>query len=83
MPMLKTKITVCAILFLAIIAIGAVLHIGVQRDRFHYFMKLPIPDGSFRIYKSDTGERINHLYTPYLPREYVKIVDIEQPSHQD
>lgn len=73
--MLKKKIAVCVVLFLLLIAAGAFLQVRTEQIRFHYHMRLPVPDGSYRIYNSFEKNGRGLIHSPYLPREYVRIVD--------
>lgn len=72
--MLKLKITICSLLAAALIVTGAVIHHGLKQERFHYDMRPPIPDGSYRIYNDFEPESDGVSYSPYQPREYVRII---------
>ncbi|REK72012.1 hypothetical protein DX130_20175 [Paenibacillus paeoniae] len=72
--MLKTKITICALLSLTLIGISAFTHQHVQEERSHHFMHPPIPEGSYQMYDQFEPGQGRAAYTPYSPREYVRIV---------
>ena len=73
--MLKTKAAVCAILCLSLIASGALLHHKLKAKRFPYDMRLPLPEGAYRIYNDFDSRQSGFTYIPYQPREYVRIID--------
>ncbi|MDQ6421904.1 hypothetical protein RB620_20970 [Paenibacillus sp. LHD-117] len=75
---LRSKWLICALLFSFMLASGSWLNRMIQENRSHYVMKSPVPGGSYRNYSSLDSVESGQLRTPYLPREYVKIVNRER-----
>jgi len=73
-PMLRLKITVCSLLALSLIAAGALFQNRLHKERFHFYMQPPIPDGSYIIYNDFEPGTEGVSYSPYRPREYVRII---------
>lgn len=67
--MIKSKAVVCAILFLFIMACGALLHSRMEQDRQRAYIRPPDAYGDYRIQENE--RHYNH--SRYLPREYVRI----------
>ncbi|RJE83293.1 hypothetical protein D3P07_25345 [Paenibacillus sp. 1011MAR3C5] len=78
--MLKTKITLCAILSLSLIGLSAIAHHHIRKDHDSYSMHPPVQEGSYRIYDDYNSSRDGTIYTPYQPREYVRIVKRSVPQ---
>ncbi|MBH5319340.1 hypothetical protein I6N90_16190 [Paenibacillus sp. GSMTC-2017] len=80
--MLRTKIAISIFIFLFIVGLGLMLHTEMQQKRLTYFMWPPVTDSSFRMKKTESYHmnRSIEQYSPFLPREYVKIIhkNIEQ-----
>lgn len=72
------KMAACALLFVLIIAAGFWLNAEIRKERYHYSMRPPVSNGTYRIYSPDSPDGSDRLYMPYFPREYVRIVDTER-----
>ncbi|GKU77171.1 hypothetical protein [Paenibacillus sp. L3-i20] len=87
--MLRKKIAVCTFVFLIIMSSAFLLHNEVKQDRLYYFMRPPANNDTFRIYNDNLNDhfdgtnKFNSRYTPYLPREYVKIIYKTAEQKQD
>lgn len=81
--MLRTKIAVCVFICLSIVTAGAIIHHGIKQDRYHYYMRQPIPEGEYRIYSDFEPTNNRYSYMPYLPREYVRIIETENGDGTD
>lgn len=75
--MLRTKIVVCGFLCLSLVTAGAILHHGIKKERYPYDMRRPIPEGEYRVYNDFDPRDSRNSYLPYLPREYVRIIEFD------
>lgn len=81
--MLRTKIVVCGLLCLALVAAGAILHNGMKKERYPYYLRQPIPEGEYRIYNDFEPNAARYSYMPYLPREYIRIIELAEVNEVD
>lgn len=75
---LKSKISACVLLCVLLIAAGALVNQSIMKKRYHYNMRPPIPEGAYEIHSNFIGDKNGLIYSPYLPREYIRIVPAEK-----
>lgn len=75
--MLRTKIVICGFLCVFLVIAGAILHHGIKKERYPYYMRMPIPEGQYRVYNEFDPRDSRYSYLPYLPREYVRIIEFD------
>ncbi|RIX47078.1 hypothetical protein D3P08_25800 [Paenibacillus nanensis] len=81
--MLRTKIVVCALLCLVLVAAGAILHNGMKKERYPYYTRQVVTEGEYRIYNDVEPNTARYSFTPYLPREYIRIIELADVNKAD
>ncbi|MFF2889214.1 hypothetical protein [Paenibacillus sp. NPDC057967] len=72
--MIRSKIIICSLVALSLIGASAIAHRQLKAERESYAMRVPLPEESYRIYQDEGMYGDSAIYTPYYPREYIRIV---------